>query len=175
MLEMPTSPEKIIKELETMGVAYELHHHEAVFTVEESSHIHDQIDGGHCRNLFLKDKKGRMVLVTALDSTEIDLKALAAHLGHGRFSFGSAERLWDNLGVKPGSVTPLSLYNNQERHITVVLDQRMFDHKQICVHPLINTQTICFCPKDLIRFLENLGYNPIIVDMAALQTASSEK
>ncbi len=171
MLDMPTTPEEIVTQLENLGISYELHHHEAVFTVEESTHIHEKIDGGHCRNLFLKDKKGRMVLVTALDKTEIELKPLAAHLEHGRFSFGSAERLWENLGVKPGSVTPLALYNNAKRDITAVLDARMFDHQQICVHPLINTQTICFCPKELVRFLENLGYNPIIVDMDALNAS----
>lgn len=168
MLDMPTSPEKIIDFMTKMGISYELHHHEAVFTVEESTHLQKKIDGGHCRNLFLKDKKGRMVLVTALDKTEIDLKALSKHLEHGRFSFGSADRLWDNLGVRPGSVTPLALYNNIDRDIAAVLDARMFDHDMICVHPLINTQTICFSPNDLQRFLEKLGYSPIIVDMSEI-------
>lgn len=165
MLELPTTPEKIITFMEELGISYDLHHHEAVFTTKESKHLYETIDGGHCRNLFLKDKKGRMALVTAVDQTEIDLKALANHLELGRFSFCSAERLWDKLGVQPGSVTPLALYNNAERDVRAVLDARMFDHKVICVHPLINTQTICFSPKDLERFLEKLGYSPIIVDM----------
>lgn len=174
MLDLPTSPEKISKILSEQDISYEIHHHEAVHTVKESTKIHEKIKGGHCRNLFLKDKKGRMVLVTALDKTEIDLKALAKHLELGRFSFGSAERLWDNLGVRPGSVTPLALYNNTERHIKPVLDARMFDHDIICVHPLINTQTICFSPKDLLRFLENLGYSPIIVDMNDINTVETK-
>ncbi len=168
MLDLPTSPEKIIKFLDELNIRYELYHHEAVHTVAESTKIHETITGGHCRNLFLKDKKGRLVLVTALDKTEVDLKALSKHLELGRFSFGSPERLWDNLGVRPGSVTPLALYNDTARIVRPVLDARMFDHDNICIHPLINTQTICFSPNDLMRFLEKLEYNPIIVDMAAI-------
>ena len=107
-------------------------------------------------------------MVTALDITEVDLKALSKHLELGRFSFGSPERLWDNLGVRPGFVTPLALYNDTARIVRPVLDARMFDHDNICIHPLVNTQTICFSPNDLMRFLEILEYNPIIVDMAAI-------
>jgi|TARA_R110002126_G_scaffold13118_3_gene56706 Ala-tRNA(Pro) deacylase len=168
MLDLPTSPEKIIHFLDELNIHHEIHHHEAVHTVAESSKINKIIAGGHCRNLFLKDKKGRMALVTALDQTQIDLKALSKYLELGRFSFGSPERLWDNLGVKPGSVTPLALYNDTARAVRPVLDARMFNHEHICVHPLINTQTICFSPHDLLRFLEILKYKPIIVDMAEL-------
>jgi Ala-tRNA(Pro) deacylase len=169
-LEPPTSPQQIIDFLDKMNINHEVHHHEAVFSVDESRHLHEKIQGGHCRNLFLKDKKANLVLVTALDDTEIDLKALSQTLGLGRFSFGSAERLWNALGVLPGSVTPLALYNDQPRLVRPVLDARMFDHDIICVHPLINTQTICFNPKNLQRLLETLGYNPIIVDMKDMLT-----
>ena len=168
-LEQPTSPQEIIDLLDKMQIRYERYHHEAVFTVEESHHLHEKISGGHCRNLFLKDKKANLVLVTALDDTEIDLKALSHRLELGRFSFGSAERLWNALGVLPGSVTPLALYNDSERLVRPVLDARMFDHDVICVHPLINTQTVCFNPNDLQRLLETLGYSPIIVDMKVMK------
>ena len=58
MLDMPTTPEEIVTQLENLGISYKLYHHEAVFTVEESTHIHEKIDGGHCRNLFLALRSG---------------------------------------------------------------------------------------------------------------------
>ena len=66
------------------------------------------LPGGHCKSLFLKDKKGGLWLVVVLEERRVDLKRLADALGAPRFSFGSAELLHEVLGVRPGSVTPFA-------------------------------------------------------------------
>ncbi|MEM1376488.1 MAG: prolyl-tRNA synthetase associated domain-containing protein, partial [Pseudomonadota bacterium] len=45
--------------LDGLGISYQNHEHEPVFTVAESQALRDEISGGHTKNLFLKDKKGR--------------------------------------------------------------------------------------------------------------------
>ena len=64
--------------------------HPPLFTVEQSQALRGKIPGGHTKNLFLKDKKDALFLVTALEDAAIELKSLHRRLGaRGRFSFGS--------------------------------------------------------------------------------------
>ncbi|MBN8940423.1 MAG: prolyl-tRNA synthetase associated domain-containing protein [Rhizobiales bacterium] len=140
------------------------HEHEAVFTVAESQHVKESIPGGHTKNLFLKDKKGRLFLVVALGSAEIDLKRLHETIGaSGRLSFGSGELLEEVWGVKPGSVTPFGAIADPDRRVTVVLDAAMMEHEVLNYHPLENTATTSIGRDDLVTFLTATGHAPVIV------------
>ena len=164
----PATPEDLFARFAELGIAVTTHDHAPVFTVEESRHLHDALPGGHCKSLFLRNKKGQCWLVVCAEDTEIDLKALGARLGAGRFSFGSAERLMQRLGVIPGSVTPFALINDREASIKVVLDQRMLRHDLLNYHPLVNHRTTAIARDDLIRFVEACGHTCEIVDMDGL-------
>lgn len=158
------TPEALLDRLAAMNIAYTLHHHQPVFTVAESHAIERDMPGTHCRNLFLRDKKGRMVLVSAANETKIDLKKLEDVLGCGRLSFGSPERLWTHLGVRPGSVCPYAIVNDTNGVVRIVLDAYMMQGDLVNFHPLINTMTIAVAPADLVRFIENTGHTPEIID-----------
>src|SRR5690349_24037872 len=109
--------------LDRLGIAHMTVTHPALFTVEQSQQLRGTIPGGHTKNLFLKDKKGALFLVTALEDAVIELKSLHRRLeAAGRFSFGSAELMMETLGVTPGSVTPFGVINDTARRVTVVLD-----------------------------------------------------
>lgn len=89
---MPASRAELLAFLDELGIASTTHEHEAVFTVSESTEVHERMPGGHTKNLFLKDKKGRIFLVVALHDAEIDLKTLHQKIGaQGRLSFGKPE------------------------------------------------------------------------------------
>ena len=100
----PTTPEDLMESLEALGIGYRLYNHQAVFTVEESEALDQEIPGTHCRNLFLRDKKKNNFLLVLQNATYIDFKNLPKILGSERLSFGSPDRLWQFLGVQPGSV-----------------------------------------------------------------------
>ncbi len=121
--------------------------------------------GGHCKSLFLKDKKAGIWLVVALEECRVDLKALGDKLGAPRFSFGSAELLVEVLGVRPGSVTPFAAVNDSEARVTIVLQRAMLEHDPLNYHPLENDRTTAVAPGDLLRFLEASGHRPLIVDI----------
>ena len=97
------------------------------------------LPGAHTKNLFLKDHKGRLWLISARQDTVIDLKRAAAAMGAGRLSFGNEALMWETLGVRPGSVTALGLINDVERRVTFVLDRRLWDADIVNFHPLTNT------------------------------------
>ena len=119
----PMTPQQILDYLRELGIAAETVEHEAVFTVAESRPVKARIPGAHTKNLFLKDKKGRLFLITARDETQIDLKRTHEAIGaSGRLSFGSAEQLRTVLGVEPGSVTALAVANDRAGEVTMILD-----------------------------------------------------
>jgi Ala-tRNA(Pro) deacylase len=125
--------------------------------------------GGHCKSLFLKDKRGGFWLAVMLEERRIAMGKLAARLAAPRFSFGNAEELFALLGVRPGSVTPFALVNDAEHRVTPVLDRTMLDHNPLNYHPLANDQTTAIAPADLLRFIAACGHQPRIVDLCGLE------
>ena len=160
------SPERFLEILERMGLTYTLHHHRAVFSVSESSDIDAEIPGAHTRNLFLRDKKENMFLLTLMAHTKIDLNLLPSLLGSGRLSFGSPDRLKKYLGITPGSVTPFAVVNNEKHAVKLILDKEMMEKDIVNFHPLINTMTVGLTPDALLKFLANIGCPFQIMDLA---------
>ena len=162
--ELPTSPEALHARLDDLGIAYKAVSHPAVFTVEEAKALRGELPGSHIKNLFLRNKKGRMWLVTCLEDRPVDLKALGERLGAGRFSFGSAERLMQYLGVLPGAVTALAVINDRTGAVQLVLDRALTQIDPVNLHPLVNTQTTALSPAGLLQFCEAVGHEPELLD-----------
>lgn len=161
----PLTPDDLITRLNQAGIRTRLYHHEPVFTVAQSREADRGIEGAQCRNMFLKDKKGAMVLLTLRHETPIDLKKFSALINCGRLSFGSEDRLWTHLGVRPGSVTPFAILNDRDHRVRLVLERGMMDEERVNVHPLDNSMTLGLAPSDLVRFLERAGHAPLLVDL----------
>lgn len=160
---MPASPQDLFAALDRLGIRHASVTHQPLFTVAESRDLRGKIPGGHTKNLFLRDKKGAVYLVVALEDALIDLKGLHRRLGaSGRFSFGSEDLMMELLGVRPGSVTPFGVINDTQGRVTVVLDAAMMAHPVLNYHPLDNTMTTTLGREDLVRFLEATGHPPRI-------------
>jgi Ala-tRNA(Pro) deacylase len=148
-----------------LGIAWHTHTHAPVFTVEEAAALYDSQPGGHTKNLFLKDKKDGLWLVTLRDDIGIDLNALAKALGAPRFSFGARELLIETLGIEPGSVTPFAVMNDKVGKVRLVLDEGMLALAPLNFHPLRNDRTTAIAPDDLLRFARAEGHDPIIAEI----------
>ena len=166
---VPLTPGQLFERLDALGIPHRTYTHPPVFTVAEAAALRGQLPGGHCKSLFLKDKKGGLWLVVALEERAIDLKRVAARIAAPRFSFGNAELLYQVLGVKPGSVTPFALANDRERRVRVVLDRGMLDCNPLNYHPLENDRTTAIAPGDLLRFVAACGHQPIVLDLTATE------
>lgn len=153
--------------LSALGIDHTTHDHAPVFTVAESEEIKLDIPGGHTKNLFLKDKKDNLILISAEHSTRIELKRLHERLGCGRLSFGSAERLVDALGVTPGSVTAFALINDPQRRVRFILDAALMAHQTVNFHPMKNDATTSISRDGLLAFLAALGRKPEIMDFSS--------
>ena len=149
------------------GVDQNTRDHPAVFRVEEGLELKAAMPGAHTKNLFLKDKKQRLWLISARQDTVIDLKRAPALIGSDRLSFGNETLMLETLGVRPGSVTALGLINDADRRVTFVLDRRLWEASTVNFHPLVNTATTALDQEAFRRFMALISREPIIIDFAA--------
>jgi Ala-tRNA(Pro) deacylase len=156
----------LFERLDSLAIAHSTRTHPPVFTVAQAQR-HRPADerGVHVKNLFVRDKKGKMWLVTVREDKPVDLDSLAVALGTKHLSFGSYDRLRRHLGVEPGSVTPFAALRDVERAVTVVLDASLLDEPIVHCHPLTNDRTTAIAGKDLLRFLEHCEHAPRMISL----------
>ena len=154
--------------LDEIGVEHTTHHHEAVFRVDQGHDIKASMPGAHTKNLFLKDKKGQLWLISARQDTVIDLKRLDRVIGSARLSFGNAELMEATLGVTPGSVTAFALMNDRDRQVRFVLDRALADAEVVNFHPMTNTATTAVAQAGFRRFLDAIGVEALVVDFSTV-------
>ena len=157
---MPASRADLLNRLQYLGIATTTVEHAPVFTVEEAKQVHDNIPGGHCKNLFCKDEKGVLWLIVALEDSRIDLKTAPAKMGSKRLSFGKPDLLMEVLGIQPGSVTPFALINDTQIQVNVILDAAMMRQPILNYHPLENNATMAISNADLEKFIRACGHAP---------------
>ena len=165
------SESRLYADLTDLGIAHQVYEHEAVFTVEESAALHDEIPGVHVKNLFLKDAGGCFWLVTVPAEKRVALKALPEAIGCKRVSFGNADDMTRLLGVTPGSVTPVAAINDAGCAVTVVLDAALADAPLVNVHPLRNTASMALSSEGLLRALGRWKHEPLIAEIPAMEMA----
>ena len=162
---MYATPYILFNRLEDLGIAIENHKHAPAFTVKEAQTHCAHLPGGHCKNLFLKDKKGILWLVVTLGERSIDMKSLRKLIGSHHLSFGKPLLLREVLGVEPGSVTPFALINDTEGRVNVVLDKKMMEMDLLNYHPLTNDMTTAIAPSDLLTFIRDTGHNSALIEL----------
>lgn len=152
--------------LDAHGIEHRTVEHPRVFRVEEGREVKAALPGGHTKNLFLKDAKGRLWLVCALGDTRVDLKRLHGAISAARLSFGSPELMMEVLGVEPGSVTVFALLNDRERRVSLVLDRALTLADPVNFHPLSNDATTAISQAGLHAFLRALEVTAPVIDFS---------
>jgi len=155
--------------LDRIGADHATTEHEAVFRVGEGEAIKHAIPGAHTKNLFLKDAKGQLWLISAEGYAAIDLKRLHTVIGSARLSFGNAALMREVLGVTPGSVTAFALANDTAHAVRFVLDRTLAEAAQVNFHPLTNTATTTISQTGFAAFLAAIGVTPLVVDFEAMK------
>ena len=149
--------QQVYQLLEEMSISYGRVAHPAVYTVAESQKLEKNLPGVGCKNLFLRDREENYYLYLLPDGNRADLWGLQRLLGCSKLTFASPEELLEQLGLTPGSVTPLGVLNNDGR-VTLLLDCSL-EGQTLLVHPNVNTATISLAWSDLLRIIHRFG-NP---------------
>ena len=169
-LKLPISSNQLLKQLDDWKIIYRHFTHEPLISVYESKLIQEKLFGnnkenGHIKNLYLRDKKKNNILFVAHQDAIIDLKLLAENINVGRLSFGSHERLMENLGVLPGAVSPFAMINGVKNNVSIYLDSKLKSYKNIFAHPLENNQTIEITFDQLEKFFKKIYVTPYWTDL----------
>ena len=159
---LPVSSDYLIQKFRELGIAFEVFEHEAVKTVAEAKKVEKLFlssanCGGHIKNLFLRDAKKKNILLVASQDTKIDLKMIANLINCKRLSFGSSDRLFDELGVRPGAVTPFSMITGVKNSVELFMQLKLRECKLLYAHPLVNDRTVSISIENLTKFMKEIG------------------
>ncbi len=160
---LPLSSDTLLAKLDELGIHHRTVSHAPMFTVQDSKAWRSDSEGGHSKNLFLRNKKGVMWLVTCHEDAVVNLKRLGELLGIGRVSFASKERLFNYLGVIPGAVTPFAVINDVNANVQIALDEKLMEFDKLHFHPLDNAKTTTITNQDLIKFLHAVEHPPKLI------------
>ena len=163
----PKTPEDLFAFLDGLAIAVKTVTHPPLYTVADSQALRGQIEGGHTKNLFVKDKKDNYFLLTVDEEAVVDLKTIHHVIGAAsKVSFGKPEALLELLGVVPGAVTAFGPINDRHGKVKVFLDAGLMSHGLINCHPLVNTATTSIAASDLLKFLKATGHDPVVTRLA---------
>ena len=151
--EPPFNRSSLLKLLTAENISYSLHEHEAFYTVKDAEMNREGMSGIHTKNIFLKNKKNQFFLFSCYEKRSIDLKKLSKSFGLGNISFANEERLFEILGVLPGSVSPFGLLNDNNKLVKFFIDKKILESDEVNFHPLENSSTVTLAVKDFMEFL----------------------
>lgn len=153
--------------LDALGIRYERHEHPPVFTAEEAAVHWAPLHATEVKNLFLRNKKGNRHYLVILDVAKAaDLKQIVKLVGDDRLSFGSPERLMNELGLTPGSVSPFGLLNDADGSVRVLVDADLRGKDRLIFHPNINTASVVISWADLEAFFASRTNRVSVVEIA---------
>ena len=163
---LPTTPDSLLAVLDALAIDYVTHHHPPLRTVEDAKAHRGDMLGIHIKSLYLRDRKKRNFLIVVQEDRVIDLKNLDQKIGCDRLSFGSADRLFEMLGVRPGAVSPFTLINDPDHKVQLILDADLAGQSCLYAHPLVNDMTLGLSGADLLRFTAYTGHQPQLLGFA---------
>lgn len=163
------APEKdVFNWLDEHSLTFHTIEHAPTFTVADSAHVKMDMPGGHTKNLFMKDKKGNLVLVSAWAESELPLNQLHKLIGTQRLSFTKADLLWDALKTTPGSVSAFALVHDASKQVRFIVDDALFGFEAVNFHPLRCDMTTRISLRDFERFIQSTGREVERVDFSTL-------
>ena len=158
--------QKVVDQLNELGIPFQIVEHEAVLTTEQADRFIEGIEGVRTKTMFLTNKKKRnFYLVIIDDAKRLDMDVFKEIVEENRIKMASAETLNDKMMLLPGTVSPFGLLNNRDKDIQVYFDQEIVSEERMCFHPNTNEKTIFVNTEDLFTFLKVIGYESHIIKL----------
>ena len=148
---------EIYKLLKQLDISFEYYEHEPIPTIELALIHKKGIDATHCKNIFLRNHKGKKHYFVVIEQSKaVNIRQIELLLKQGKLSFASEKRLNKYLGVKPGAVSPLGLVYDIEKNSKVFIDQELKTASKLSFHPNTSNASLVITLSDLIKYLDYL-------------------
>lgn len=159
--------EKVFNLLQQKAIAYDCLENEAVHSMEECVEIESALGVEIRKTIVLNNRKKTQFYLLVMPSDKpFNTKDFSEQLACQRLSFSSAERMEALLGVQPGSATIMSLLNDPEETVQLILDQDIVNDEWFGCNTGTNTCHIKISTDDLMNeVIPALNHTPMIVKL----------
>lgn len=158
---------KIYEKLDELSIHFDRVDNDVVESMDECVEISEKL-GAEIRKTIVvcNRQKTNFYLVVLPAEKRFDSKLFSQKLECARVSFASSEDMQEKLGVVPGSATVLSVINDLDGIVQVVIDKEVADSEWFACNTGENTRHIKISTKDLLEeILPGVNHNPIIVSL----------
>lgn len=154
----PQARKIVLDKLKEWDIPYTMYEHPPLPTVEIALEFWKDIEGTHCKNLFLRNHKGNKHYLVVIECMQqVAIHDLEKMLKQGKLSFASPQRMDKYLGLRPGSVSPFGLINDTNKEVKLFLDINLKDKPLLSFHPNDNTAGLVVKNEDFMRYLQLWG------------------
>ena len=164
--ELQARRQRVFDFLAEHNIEYTTYDHPEAPTIEIARKYWHQDGSKHCKNLFFRNHKGNRHYLVVFDCDHSRaIHDLEQRLHQGKLSFASEQRMDKWLGLKPGSVSPFGLINDEQNHVHLFLDSTLKDKPSLSFHPNDNTATVVISQEMFGRYLETVGNSYEYIDL----------
>ena len=166
-VEKSQNRQRVFDALKDLDISFQVYDHPPIRTSGDAFLLSEDVEGGKCKNLFLRNNEGtnHYLVILGMES-RCDLKILARKLNEKRLGFASEDRLTRFLGVPSGSVSPFNLLNGNGTEVIIVVEEALLNHEKLAFHPNENTATLVLSVKDFVKYLRSLENRVDFIDLS---------
>ena len=158
---------QIYDKLNQLDIKFEYYEHPSIPTIEQALIHKKNINATHCKNVFLRNHKGKKHYFVVLEqSKNVNIRQLELMLKQGKLSFASEKRLTKYLNTKQGAVSPLGLIFDEENNTTLFIDKELEGEEKLSFHPNVDDASLVLSYADLIKYISNKGINYELLDLS---------
>ena len=153
--------------LDSLGVDYYRVDHEHTDTIQDCELVENLLGAKICKNLFLTNRQQTdFYLLIMPGEKPFKTKLLSKQINTARLSFGTPEQMEQYLDTLPGSASVLSLINDRENKVRLLVDKDLLGEEMFGCHPCQNTSSLRFRTAELFeQILPAIHHEPTFVEL----------
>lgn len=155
--------------LEAEGIPYEVLHHpeEPGENMEICRDLEKRIGAPIPKNLFLCNRQQTVFYLLLMPGEKpFKTKELSTQINSARLSFAAPGHMLTMLDTSPGAASLMSLINDKENRVQLLVDEDVLKAGYLGCHPCVNTSTVKLASADAFGpFLKAVHHDMITVTL----------
>lgn len=157
---------RIYETLEMLGIQYQRVDTDDGSTMDDCTFISKGLQCPVVKTIFVCNRQQTQFYLYVTEAEKpFVTRDFCGALGISRVSFAPADQLWEKLGTQVGATTVLSLINDPEHHIQLVMDKDIVERQEYACTDGTNTGFMKFQMRDLLeKYLSHTGHDVKIIE-----------
>lgn len=158
---------KVYDKIRETGIPFERVDNDSISTMEECAEVGEVLGTEICKSILActRNKSDYYLIIMPGDKRFVT-KLVSHAIGSSRLSFASPEDMEELLGTTPGNASPLSVVNDKDGRVKLVMDSELAGGELIACNTGANTTHIRFRTADLLdKYLPACGHEALVIDI----------